>query len=49
MRMLRALRGFLARTVRSLRYDPEPYGEDGRRPSGEDSARYGSLNDPPSF
>jgi len=49
MRVLRVLRGALARIVRPLRYDPEPYGEDGRRPSGEDAARYGSLNDPPSF
>jgi hypothetical protein len=49
MRMLRSLRGFLARMVRSLRYESEPYGEDGRRTSGEEAARYGSLNDPPSI
>jgi len=49
MRMLSALRGFVTKLVRSLRYDPEPYGKDGRPPSGEDAARHGSLNDPPSF
>lgn len=49
MRILRALRGFVAKAVRSVRYDPEPYGKDGRPPSGEDVARYGSLNDPPSI